>query len=73
PYSDVAWTPLFARASAVVAEAGGILSHSSVVAREYAIPCIVSVADACSLIPDGATVIVDGTAGTVLVEDALPG
>jgi pyruvate,water dikinase len=68
PYSDVAWTPLFARAAGVVAESGGILSHSSIVAREYGIPCVVSVADACSRIPDGAEVVVDGIAGTVLVE-----
>lgn len=69
PYSDVAWTPLFARAAGVVAESGGILSHSSIVAREYGIPCVVSVPDACSRIPDGAEIIVDGIAGTVLVED----
>ncbi len=68
PYSDVAWTPLFARAVGVVAEAGGVLSHSSIVAREYGIPCVVSVEHACSAIPDGATVVVDGTSGTVLVE-----
>ena len=68
PYSDVAWTPLFARAAGVVAESGGILSHSSIVAREYGIPCVVSVPDACSLIPDGAEIVVDGVAGTVLVE-----
>ena len=71
PFSDVAWTPLFARAAAVVAEAGGILSHSSIVAREYGIPCVVSVHGACDAIPDGATVVVDGMAGTVLVESGL--
>ncbi len=68
PYSDVAWTPLFARASGVVAEAGGLLSHSSIVAREYGIPCVVSVSGACAAIPDGATVVVDGVGGSVLVE-----
>lgn len=64
PYSDVAWTPLFARAGAVVAEAGGILSHSSIVAREYGIPCVVSVNGACSL-PENSEVIVDGYQGAV--------
>jgi len=68
PYSDVGWTPLFARAGAVVAEAGGMLSHSSIVAREYRIPCVVSVEGATQL-RDGATVVVDGYAGTVVVED----
>jgi phosphohistidine swiveling domain-containing protein len=70
PFSDVAWTPLFARAAGAVAEAGGMLSHSSVVAREYGIPCIVSVAHACSVIPDGAMVVLDGSTGAVLIEDA---
>lgn len=71
PFSDVGWTPLFARAAAVVAEAGGLLSHSSIVAREYGIPCVVSVPDACGSIADGATVLVDGIGGSVVVE-ALP-
>lgn len=46
PYSDVSWTPLFARAGAVIAESGGILSHSSIIAREYNIPAVVSVSGA---------------------------
>jgi len=66
PYSDVAWTPLFAKAGAVVAESGGILSHSSIVAREYGIPCVVSVNGACSL-PDGSNIIVDGYQGAVSI------
>ena len=70
PYSDVGWTPLFARAGAVVAEAGGLLSHSSIVAREYGIPCVVSVPGALQ-IPDGASAVVDGYAGTVTVESTL--
>jgi phosphohistidine swiveling domain-containing protein len=73
PFSEVAWTPLFARASGVVAESGGILAHASVVAREYGIPCVVSVHGACAAIPDGATVVVDGMAGTVRVVDEAAG
>lgn len=68
PYSDVGWTPLFARAGAVVAESGGILSHSSIVAREYRIPAVVSVPGACR-IPDGARVTVNGFSGEVLIEE----
>ncbi len=66
-YSDVAWTPLFARAGAVVAESGGMLSHSSIVARELGIPCVVSVNGALA-IPDGRMVHVDGFAGVVTIE-----
>lgn len=69
-HSDVAWTPLFARAGAVVAESGGMLSHSSIVAREQGIPCVVSVAGALGL-PDGATVHVDGLRGLVTLESPM--
>jgi len=68
PYSDVGWTPLFARAGAVIAESGGILSHSSIVAREYRIPAVVSVDRALDL-NDGQLVSVDGFTGTVTLHD----
>jgi len=66
PFSDVGWTPLFTKAGAVIAESGGILSHSSIVAREYNIPAVVSVNGACRL-PDNTLVSVDGYKGEVLV------
>ncbi len=69
PYSDVGWTPLFAKAGAVVAESGGMLSHSSIVAREYGIPCVVSVKGA-TRIPHGAIVTVDGYRGVVTLQEA---
>ena len=69
PYSDVGWTPLFARAGAVIAESGGILSHSSIIAREYNIPAVVSVKAAMNL-PDGALVEVDGYRGLVYLKDS---
>ncbi len=64
PYADVGWTPILARAGAVVAESGGLLSHSSIVAREFGIPCVVSVSGAMR-IPDGARIRVDGYSGEV--------
>lgn len=67
PYSDVAWTAVLRGASAVVAEAGGMLSHSSIIARELGIPCVVSV-DGATRIPAGTTITVDGYGGTVTVE-----
>ena len=66
PFSDVGWTPLFTKAGAVIAESGGILSHSSIVAREYNIPAVVSVTGACQL-ADNTRVSVDGYKGEVLV------
>lgn len=67
-YSDVGWTPLFIRARAVVAESGGILSHSSIIAREYNIPAVVSVPGACRL-KDNTVVTVDGYQGEIVVHE----
>ena len=65
PSTDPAWTPLFLTAGGLVMEAGGILSHGSVVAREYGIPAVVGVSGATDLLHTGRLVRIDGTAGTV--------
>jgi pyruvate,water dikinase len=67
PITDPSWTPLFVPASAVVVDVGAPISHAVIVSRELGIPCVVSVTDATRKIPDGATVEVDGTHGTVTV------
>jgi pyruvate,water dikinase len=67
PYSDASWTPLFAKAGAVVSESGGLLSHCSIVAREYGIPAVVAVEKA-TRIADNALLLVDGFTGEVLIK-----
>jgi pyruvate,water dikinase len=67
PQTDPSWVPLFVPAVAVVVNVGAMGSHAMIVSRELGIPCVVSVADATDLITDGATVTVDGNAGTVTV------
>jgi pyruvate,water dikinase len=52
---------------AIVTDAGGLLSHSAIVAREYGIPGVVGTREATRLIPDGARVRVDGDKGEVAV------
>ncbi len=64
-----AWTPLFASASAVVADIGGPLSHSSIVAREYGIPAVMATRSATRVIQTGQMVTVDGNTGTVTVDE----
>jgi len=39
--------------SALVTDAGGLLSHPAIVAREYGIPAVVATGNATSLIGDG--------------------
>jgi phosphohistidine swiveling domain-containing protein len=62
-----AWTPLFARASAIVTDIGGPLSHSSIVAREYGIPAVLATGVGTRRIRDGQTITVDGSAGTIIL------
>jgi pyruvate,water dikinase len=50
---------------AIVTDAGGLLSHSAIVAREYGIPGVVGTREATQRIQDGSTVRVDGDAGEV--------
>ena len=45
---------------AIVTDAGGLLSHSAIVAREYGIPGVVGTREATDRIADGARVRVDG-------------
>ena len=63
--TDTAWTPLFIGRSAVVTNTGGVLSHSSIVARDLGIPAVVGTGNATVVIPPGATTRVDGDRGVV--------
>lgn len=60
-----AWTPLFARAAAVVTDSGSLAAHASLVAREYGIPAVVGTEDATLRLHDGQTVTVNGGTGVV--------
>ena len=67
PFTDPGWTPLFINAAGLVMEVGGLLTHGTVVAREYGIPAVVGIADATKLIQTGQKIRVDGNAGFVLI------
>jgi pyruvate,water dikinase len=66
PITDPSWTPLFLGAAAVVCDAGAILSHAAIVARELGIPAVLSV-PGITAVPDGTMLHVDGTTGRVVV------
>jgi phosphohistidine swiveling domain-containing protein len=59
------WTPLLGIAAAAVTEVGGPFAHAAIVAREFGIPLVDGATDATRVIPDGARIVVDGTAGIV--------
>lgn len=68
PSTDPAWTPLFLRASAIVMETGGYLSHGAIVAREFGIPAVINVPGLLKVVEDGQYLTVDGNQGRVLLE-----
>jgi pyruvate,water dikinase len=62
-YTDPGWTPVLELACGLVLDAGGLLSHGAIVARELGIPALVNVADATRTIRDGDELELDATAG----------
>jgi rifampicin phosphotransferase len=65
PVTTPAWTLLFATAGALVTDAGGVLSHAAIVAREHGIPAVLGTGDLTTRVHDGDVITVNGTAGTV--------
>lgn len=65
PFTDVSWTPLFVGVGGIVAETGGMLSHSAIIARELGLPAVVNVKHATRLIGNGQRVVLDGSQGRV--------
>ena len=66
-FTDPGWTPYFLAAAGIVMDVGGMLSHGSIVAREYGIPAVVNVGSATRTITSGQVVRVDGDHGVVTV------
>jgi pyruvate,water dikinase len=67
PFTDPGWTPYFVPAAAIVMDEGGVISHGSIVAREYGIPAVVNVGNGTRIIKTGQTIRVDGNHGVVRI------
>ena len=67
------WEELMDKASAIVTEVGGVLSHAAIVSREAGIPCLVGIRDAFVGIRalDGQEITVDATE-TKIYQGLLP-
>jgi len=64
-FTDPGWTPLFINAGGLILEIGGIMTHGSVVAREYGIPAVVGVKGATTKLQTGQRVRIDGNQGII--------
>lgn len=56
-----------AMVAGIVTETGGVTSHSAIIARSYGIPAVLGVERAMELISGGDSLILDATAGEVVV------
>jgi pyruvate,water dikinase len=65
--TNPAWVVVFSKISAIVTDAGGVLSHSATVAREFMIPAVVGTGSATKEIKSGDRIRVDGDNGIVTV------
>jgi pyruvate,water dikinase len=68
PRTDPGWTPVFSKIGGLVTESGGVLSHGAVVSREFGIPAVTNVRNACQVFKTGQRVTLDGNKGLVIVQ-----
>jgi pyruvate,water dikinase len=66
PQTDPGWTPVFSKIGGLITETGGILSHGAVVSREYGIPAVTNITNACKIFATGQRVTINGFDGTVI-------
>jgi pyruvate,water dikinase len=59
------FTPAIMKASALVTDVGGMLSHAAIIARELGIPCVVDTKEATKRLNDGDLIIVNGDEGII--------
>lgn len=63
-HTDPGWTPLFSICGGVIVEAGGLICHAAMVARELGVPAVV-IRNATKLIKDGQEIELNADEGTV--------
>ncbi|MFX1417348.1 MAG: PEP/pyruvate-binding domain-containing protein [Promethearchaeota archaeon] len=68
PRTDPGWTPVFSKIGGLITETGGILSHGAVISREYSIPAVTNIANACEIFKTGQIVNVNGFTGVVILQ-----
>jgi pyruvate,water dikinase len=67
PTTSTSWTPVFGRIAAAVLDAGGIMCHAAIVAREYGLPAVVGTGTGTKQIRTGDFLRVDADTGVVTI------
>ena len=69
PRTDPGWTPVFSKIGGLVTETGGILSHGAVVSREYGIPAVTNITNACKIFKTGQILSINGFNGICTLKE----
>jgi phosphohistidine swiveling domain-containing protein len=72
PSTDTAWFPILPKARGLIVETGGLLSHGSIITREFGLPAVANIPDATSRFQNGDLVLLDGSTGLVQILGAAP-
>ena len=67
PFTSTSWTPVFGKIAAAVTDAGGVMCHAAIVAREYGLPAILGTGTATKQIATGDLIRVDADNGIVTI------
>jgi len=65
PSTDPAWLSRLHVASGLIIETGGLLSHGSIIAREYGLPAVANIPHATERFHTGDIILVDGSTGVI--------
>ena len=66
-FTSTSWTPVFGRIAAAVTDAGGVMCHAAIVAREYGLPAVLGTGSATKQIATGDRIRVDADNGNVTI------
>ena len=68
---DPGQTHIFLLAGALVIEVGGLLSHGTILAREFNLPTVGSIKNATKIFKNGQNITVNGTRGEIIIDQDL--
>lgn len=68
-FTDTGWSYVFGIIGGLITETGGVLSHATIVAREFDIPAIVCAHGATQHLTTGMTVTLNGHTGEISIQD----
>jgi len=72
PFTSTSWTPIFGRIAGAVTDAGGVMCHAAIVAREYGLPAVLGTGTATKQITTGDLIRVDADNGVITILPSIP-